>query len=256
MLLLNGHRISSFSEVRDLPPEAIARVDVLPEEVALKYGYPATQKVINIVLQPHFRAITSELEDRFATGTLRNDFNTEASLIRVDPVGRVTLDLQYQIGDALTESAFGVRPDPASADETRYLTVLPRSHQFSANAVLSRPLSNAVSATVNARIDLSDSDARIGRRPSSDDAFHQRVGASALHGGTTLAGDVADWRWTLTATLDRTTSRTRTETATTKTLRGLPRPSEPLICLRPGQCSVCPPDRLACRFGRADRSTG
>jgi hypothetical protein len=38
--LLNGRRISGFSEIRDIPPEAIARVEILPEEVALKYGYP------------------------------------------------------------------------------------------------------------------------------------------------------------------------------------------------------------------------
>ena len=36
VVLLNGRRISGFSEIRDLPPEAIERVDVLPEEVALR----------------------------------------------------------------------------------------------------------------------------------------------------------------------------------------------------------------------------
>ena len=39
VLLLNGQRISSFRELRDLPTEAIQRVEILPEEVALKYGY-------------------------------------------------------------------------------------------------------------------------------------------------------------------------------------------------------------------------
>ena len=39
VVLLDGKRISGFSEIRDLPTEAIARVDILPEEVALKYGY-------------------------------------------------------------------------------------------------------------------------------------------------------------------------------------------------------------------------
>jgi outer membrane receptor protein involved in Fe transport len=41
IILLNGRRISGFAEVRDLPPEAIQRVEILPEEVALKYGYRA-----------------------------------------------------------------------------------------------------------------------------------------------------------------------------------------------------------------------
>src|SRR5688572_153550 len=48
ILLLNGQRISSFREMRDIPTEAIERLDILPEEVALKYGYRADQRVVNI----------------------------------------------------------------------------------------------------------------------------------------------------------------------------------------------------------------
>lgn len=51
VVLLNGRRISSFSEIRDIPTEAILRVDILPEEVSLKYGYSADQRVVNIVLR-------------------------------------------------------------------------------------------------------------------------------------------------------------------------------------------------------------
>ena len=38
VVLLNGKRISGFSEIRDYPTEAIARVDILPPEVSLSYG--------------------------------------------------------------------------------------------------------------------------------------------------------------------------------------------------------------------------
>ncbi|MGZ5956616.1 MAG: TonB-dependent receptor, partial [Caulobacteraceae bacterium] len=37
-ILINGHRISDFREIRNLPTEALLRVDILPEEAALKYG--------------------------------------------------------------------------------------------------------------------------------------------------------------------------------------------------------------------------
>ena len=56
VLLLNGQRISGFRELRDIPTEAISRVEILPEEVALKYGYRADQKVVNIVLRKRFRS--------------------------------------------------------------------------------------------------------------------------------------------------------------------------------------------------------
>ena len=67
VILLNGRRISGFQEIRDLPTEAIARVDILPEEVALKYGYRADQRVVNFVLRRRFRAVTAELNGRAAT---------------------------------------------------------------------------------------------------------------------------------------------------------------------------------------------
>ena len=60
ILLLNGQRISGFREMRDLPPEAIERMEILPEEVALKYGYAADQRVVNIVLRRRFNSTNVE----------------------------------------------------------------------------------------------------------------------------------------------------------------------------------------------------
>ena len=61
VLLLNGRRISSLNEIQNIPTEAILRVDILPEEVSLKYGYTADQRVVNFVLKPQFRAVTGEV---------------------------------------------------------------------------------------------------------------------------------------------------------------------------------------------------
>lgn len=108
VLLVNGRRISTFDEVRNLPPEAILRVDILPEEAALRLGYPARSKPVNIVLKPFYHSITGELEDRVTASGLRNDFNTEANLVRIKGDNRLTLDLQVQIGDAITEAKRGV----------------------------------------------------------------------------------------------------------------------------------------------------
>ncbi|MBL7373368.1 hypothetical protein INQ23_29050, partial [Escherichia coli] len=66
VILISGRR-SSMNEVRDLPTEAIDRIDILPEEVALQYGYGPTQKVINFVLRNRFRAVTTVLEGQMPT---------------------------------------------------------------------------------------------------------------------------------------------------------------------------------------------
>jgi outer membrane receptor for ferrienterochelin and colicin len=57
VVLLEGRRVASMREIGTIPTEAIQRVEVLPEEVALKYGYTATQKVVNIVLRQRFDAL-------------------------------------------------------------------------------------------------------------------------------------------------------------------------------------------------------
>src|SRR3546814_6740550 len=60
VILVNGRRISGFGAVRNIPPEAIAKVEIFPEEVALQYGYSATERVVNFVLKPDLRQVRSE----------------------------------------------------------------------------------------------------------------------------------------------------------------------------------------------------
>ncbi|HSZ51904.1 MAG TPA: TonB-dependent receptor, partial [Caulobacteraceae bacterium] len=60
VILVNGRRISALNEVQNIPVEAILRIDILPEEVSLKYGYTADQRVVNIVLRRRFHATTLE----------------------------------------------------------------------------------------------------------------------------------------------------------------------------------------------------
>src|SRR5689334_10056406 len=75
LVLLNGRRVSSYRELRDIPIEAVSRVDILPEEVALKYGFPPDQKVVNVVLQNHFGETVAQVaantaaQDGFSGGS-------------------------------------------------------------------------------------------------------------------------------------------------------------------------------------------
>ncbi len=108
VVLLNGRRISGFAEVRDLPTEAILRVDILPEEVALKYGYRADQRVVNFVLRPRFRAYTAEGNLRVPTAGGTMDGNVQAGVLRINRDGRLNIDLQYQKQTKLLEEDRGI----------------------------------------------------------------------------------------------------------------------------------------------------
>ncbi len=105
VVLLNGKRISGFNEIRDIPTEAIARVDILPEEAALKYGYSANQRVVNIVLRPRFRAWTDEVTGGAPTEGGQASGQGELDLFRTRRDDRINLDLKYSASSALTEDA-------------------------------------------------------------------------------------------------------------------------------------------------------
>ena len=104
VVLLNGRRIAGFAEIRDLPTEAIARVDILPEEVALKYGYRADQRVVNFVLRQRFRAVTAEVVDRISTRGDRNAPQGELDLLNIRRDRRINLHSEYLQSSPLLES--------------------------------------------------------------------------------------------------------------------------------------------------------
>src|SRR5207342_2975368 len=56
VVLVKGQRVANFRELRNLPPESIRRVEILPETVALKYGFPPDTRVVNLILKPKFRS--------------------------------------------------------------------------------------------------------------------------------------------------------------------------------------------------------
>ncbi|HYI49118.1 MAG TPA: TonB-dependent receptor [Allosphingosinicella sp.] len=104
VVLLNGQRIGGFGEIRDLPPEAIERVDILPEEVALSYGFRADQRVVNIILKENFRSVTTQGTYGFATGGGQSTFEGNGTILRISRQSRWNIDARYSRADSLLES--------------------------------------------------------------------------------------------------------------------------------------------------------
>jgi len=110
VVLLNGHRISGLREIQDIPTEAIQRVEILPEEVGLRYGYNADQKVVNIVLRRYFRATTDEASAGTSTAGGGESGSAEVGLLRIRRDTRLNLDMKYQTSDSLLESERDILP--------------------------------------------------------------------------------------------------------------------------------------------------
>ena len=125
VMLVNGQRITNFREMRNFPPESIKRVEILPEEVALRYGFSANQRVVNMILKDNYSSKTAEIEysqpDRGGSSTTE----LEASLFKTTGKGRVNITASRDKTTPLTEGERGViqtlvptvttDPDPAFA---------------------------------------------------------------------------------------------------------------------------------------------
>ncbi len=114
VILVNGLRISSFRELRDFPPEAIRKVEILPEEVALRYGFPPDQRVVNFILKPHFRSRTVEAEAQMPTRGGTSTEKGEVTLSKIDRNKRFNIALKADHTSPLTEATRSVTETPAT----------------------------------------------------------------------------------------------------------------------------------------------
>lgn len=218
VVLVNGRRISSFSEVRDLPPEAIERVDILPEEVALRYGYRAEQRVVNLVLRQRFRAVTAEVEGGMATAGGRGNVEVDLNYLQIAGPTRTSFDIEYQNQAALLESQreiIQLTPlSPNGLDVGDFRTLLPSSGTLQLGGQHSRQLFGNVAATIDARFTSSESRSLLGLPSDNPNATRALMRDSDTwngHLGFSANGDLAPWRWNLTANFDRVETDTVTE---------------------------------------------
>ncbi|HST93775.1 MAG TPA: Plug domain-containing protein, partial [Microvirga sp.] len=130
VFLVNGRRISGFQEIAGIPTEAIDRTDILPEEVALQFGYRADQRVVNFVLKSNFRSVTGEVSARGPTQGGRTTTEIEGNVLRIAGATRWSADAEYERSTPLFESERDIDRDPtvvATDDAGAYRTLLSAS---------------------------------------------------------------------------------------------------------------------------------
>ncbi len=211
VVLLNGKRISGFAELRDLPSEAIQRVEILPEDVALRFGYAADQRVINFILRPGFKAVTLEGEIGGPTSGGRTDLEFETGLVRIGKKGRVNLDAEYTRTGSILESERGIAA--SGTDQTAYRNLSPTLDALKLNAVVSQTLGGGVGATFSLQHDRTDNQALLGLRSGGAviDPLERDTRARNVSGGLSLDGRLSQFNWTANASAQRTTTHTLTD---------------------------------------------
>ena len=232
VFLVNGRRISGFQEIRGIPPEAIERTEILPEETALSYGYSADQRVVNFVLKADFRSLTMQASVRRPDEGGRTISDLESNILRIAGKQRWTLDLEYENDTPLFETERDIVR--ADGDPTAYRTLLPKQDQASVAGSVVRDLNDTMALTLSASLDdtsrLSyqglpgirlnlpasspfspyDEDFLVQRYLDAPDALSRTTDTLAGKVGALMDGYLGDWRWTLTGGYNRTEAKTRT----------------------------------------------
>lgn len=245
VILLNGRRISGFREIRAIPPEAISRVEIFPEEVALQYGFRPDQRVINFIITDGFTSVVVEAEHGEATDGGRGQSEFEGTFTRIGDKSRLVVDLEYQPATALRESERAiVQPDNPDgvltvasdpADEGAFRTLLPSTDQFQVNASYAYNIGADTSLSVNGTYTSQNNDSLFGLNdpvftvPASSPfapngvaadvqrflltprPLTQRSESDIYQAAFSLNGRVGGWRWDLTGDYNRTELLTLTD---------------------------------------------
>ena len=212
VLLLNGQRISGFRELRDIPTEAIQRVEILPEEVALKYGYRADQKVVNMVLRQRFRSTTAQAGAGAATDGGYANGNADLTRFLVQRNGRTTYNLHAEGNSMLTEAernislgeTSGQAPSAGTTEqELAARSLVGRKADVRGSATWNRNIFGNVSATLNTELEHVEGRSLIGLDQSLLEPLARDTDTNSAHAGVALNGTTrSQWRWTVTGNAD------------------------------------------------------
>lgn len=202
VVLLNGLRISGFRELRNFPPEAIRKVEVLPEEVALKYGYRPNQRVVNFILKDKFKAFTLDAEGRLPGGGGFSEQELEATLASITTGARLNISGKLTDTSPLTEAERGlVQPatgapvvagDPAPG---QYRTLIDDGRSAALNLTWARGFGPGSSLSLNGAVEKKNARSLFGL----DGAILTEPDGSAFYRTTLQGGALARDVETITA---------------------------------------------------------
>jgi len=231
VVLINGQRIGNFREMRNFPQEAIRRVEILPEEVALRFGFPANTRVVNMILKDNFASRTVEAETAMPTRGGFQTYEVEATSLRIKGPQRFSITAKIDDTSELTEAERGVIQTPGSVptvstdpDPAAYRSLIADSRELGLNMSLARGLGKdglGGNVSVNGNLTRTDSrrnsglDVVVLRAPggatavrSLADPLERATRITTAQGGAALNSRLGNWQ--LSATLDGTHTESRT----------------------------------------------
>ena len=226
VVLVNGQRIAGFSSIKDFPPEAIQRIEIFPEKVALQYGYGAGQRVVNIVLRSQYHALTLLGRDTIATNNSRGIYRAKVDLIRINENSHWNIDLDYRHEDPIFASSTLAGPSPSADGVVPRHTYGNQDDHLTTSGAVTRNF-GGIAAELTGSLDLDAMQSRPGLADEDGDLLASEGLPDLVAGpltridrtveaqtNLTLNGKIDTWHWSFIGKLDDTTRVTRTDDAT------------------------------------------
>ncbi len=234
IILVNGQRISSWREMRDIPPEAIKRMDVLPEEVALQFGYPPDKRVVNLILKDHFAATTGAGEYNRPTHGGYDNYELESGIFKIAGPRRYNVSTKLTETSMLTEDERGIvladskMPTVAGdPDPRRYRSLADRESEFQVNGTMTQGIGNggldgqltanlsydrtvAISLSGLDTFELESSDGETAIR-TYDDPLRTRVSTETYSAGLGYNRQLGGWQLSVTGDGSYVDTETRSD---------------------------------------------
>jgi hypothetical protein len=196
IVLVNGKRVSGNAEVSNIPTEAIERMEVFTEELALKYGYPANQKVVNIVTYEFYNQKRAQVFFAAPSEGGRNTIGFRPSYLLIRKDTRFVADLDFSRSSALTEDERRIIQSPENVGQGPFRTLLPKSQRFAANGTVSGNIFGGTAYSLNSRFRTAESKRLLGL--SGVGPLQQSEKERSLGAGLSLNGQQSEWRWFFT----------------------------------------------------------
>lgn len=212
-VLVNGQRITNFRELRNYPPEAIRRVEVLPEEAALRLGYPADARVVNMILKDNYASRRIELEYGLPTRGGFAEWEGEATLLKITGPRRISLTATANDRSPLFEAERGVALPasslplaPGDPDPARFRSLIADSRDFGFNAALTSGLGkDGLDGTFSLNAAASRTDSRSWQGLDTvvlgavvPDPLLQTFRTTTVQGGAGFARRLGSWQFSST----------------------------------------------------------
>lgn len=166
VILINGIRVGSFREFANYPPEALERVEVFPEEVALRFGFPPDRRVINLILKDNYRNAEVELEFEGPSHGGNYTREQELGFLQIADGARINVNLSANDTSLLTEDERDIIQTPGSIsdvagdpDQAPFRALVADSRSFDANVSWAKALIDS-GTSLSANINYERSDRR------------------------------------------------------------------------------------------------